>query len=149
MFNNHLKRYLPTQKLIKQACKYSILGNYKNISLSILIVDDKESQAYNQLYRDKNYPTNVISLEYPTIMEDFNNLIGEIILCDDIIIKEAKEQHKNLISHYLHMIIHGMLHIQGYDHQNDDDAHIMENLEIDILAKLGYQNPYNYEIVKS
>lgn len=135
-------RHMPTKDMILKLCKRSLVDNYKNVSISLIIVNNEDSQMYNKSYRDKDYPTNVISLEYPDTIQGFDSLMGEIILCDDIIVTEASEQDKNILAHYAHMIVHGMLHLQGYDHQNDDEANIMEAKEIEILAQLGYSTPY-------
>jgi probable rRNA maturation factor len=93
------------------------------------------------MYRKKKYPTNVLSF----LVDDEHHLIGDIVLCAPVIEKEALEQLKNLEAHYAHLIIHGALHLYGYDHENKKDAEIMEEKEIKILTKLGFKNPYLIE----
>ena len=93
------------------------------------------------MYRKKKYPTNVLSF----LVDDVDHLIGDIVLCAPVIEKEALEQSKNLQAHYAHLIIHGALHLYGYDHENQIDAEIMEEKEIKILTKLGFKNPYLIE----
>ena len=117
----------------------------KNAEITIRIVDNDESINLNNIYRKKKYPTNVLSF----LVDDEVHLIGDIVLCAPVIEKEALEQSKKLEAHYAHLIIHGALHLYGYDHENKKDADIMEAKEIKILTKLGYKNPYLIEVSKS
>jgi len=117
----------------------------KNAEITIRIVDNDESINLNNIYRKKKYPTNVLSF----LVDDEVHLIGDIVLCAPVIQKEALEQSKKLEAHYAHLIIHGALHLYGYDHENKKDADIMEAKEIKILTKLGYKNPYLIEESKS
>lgn len=136
------RNYQPKKAEIKSWILAALVDSYKNISLEISIVSAKQSQKLNLSYRDKNYPTNVISLEYSDTRDQYSLLMGELILCDEIIVKEAMAADKSIIAHYAHMIIHGILHIQGFDHIDDEDAVKMESLETEILQKLGYSKPY-------
>ena len=113
----------------------------KNAEITIRIVDNDESINLNNIYRKKKYPTNVLSF----LVDDEVHLIGDIVLCAPVIEKEALQQSKKLEAHYAHLIIHGALHLYGYDHENKKDADIMEAKEIKILTKLGYKNPYLIE----
>jgi len=106
-------------------------------TLTIRIVDEAESQLLNNQYRKKNEPTNVLSF----LISD-NPLLGDIILCHSVIKKEALAQKKSIDDHYAHLIIHGYLHLIGFDHTKNDDALTMENKEIAVLKKLGIKNPY-------
>ena len=117
----------------------------KNAEITIRIVDNDESINLNNIYRKKKYPTNVLSF----LVDDEVHLIGDIVLCAPVIEKEALEQSKKIEAHYAHLIIHGALHLYGYDHENKKDAEIMEEKEIKILTKLGYKNPYLLEEKKS
>ena len=117
----------------------------KNAEITIRIVDNDESINLNNIYRKKKYPTNVLSF----LVDDEVHLIGDIVHCAPVIEKEALEQSKKLEAHYAHLIIHGALHLYGYDHENKKDADIMEAKEIKILTKLGYKNPYLIEESKS
>jgi len=117
----------------------------KNAEITIRIVDNDESINLNNIYRKKKYPTNVLSF----LVDDEVHLIGDIVLCAPVIEKEALEQSKKIEAHYAHLIIHGALHLYGYDHENIKDADIMEAKEIKILTKLGYKNPYLIEESKS
>ena len=127
-------------------------------SLLIRIVDEQESAGLNAEYRGKNYPTNILSFpfEKPSIelSEEYDidltqldelddNHLGDLVICEPVLQKEAKQQGKSLEQHWAHLLVHGVLHLQGYDHISDEEAEIMETLEVEILGKLGFANPYN------
>jgi len=108
----------------------------------IKIVDEAESQNLNYTYRSKDKPTNVLS--FPSEIPDFvkSTHLGDLAICAAVIEREAIEQSKPFDHHWAHISIHGILHLLGYDHIEDDDADEMEALEIDLLTKLGVENPY-------
>jgi probable rRNA maturation factor len=135
-------RYQPKQYLVKRWVKHALIKSYKAVSIDISIVSLDRSQELNKKYLLHDYPTNVIALEYGKSHNQHTPLSGELILCDEIMVKEAILQHKDILAHYAHMIIHGMLHIQGFKHNNYKDAKIMETLEIKILQELGFDDPY-------
>ena len=110
---------------------------YKDSEVSINLINDKEIHKLNKQYRGINKPTNVLSFE---LGDDI--LLGDIFISLDTVIREAKDAGISVAEHVAHMIVHGMLHLQGYDHIKDKEASIMENKEIKILKKLGYKNPY-------
>ena len=136
-----------TKPILKktQCLKWLMSVVDKNAEITIRIVDNDESINLNNIYRKKKYPTNVLSF----LVDDEVHLIGDIVLCAPVIEKEALEQSKKLEAHYAHLIIHGALHLYGYDHENKKDADIMEAKEIKILTGLGYKNPYLIEESKS
>lgn len=106
--------------------------------LTVRIVDTEEGQALNRDYRQKDYATNVLTFDYahePVVMAD-------LIVCAPVIEREAQEQNKPLVAHYAHMLVHGALHAQGWDHEEDDEAQAMEQREREILAGLGFDDPY-------
>jgi probable rRNA maturation factor len=111
--------------------------------MTVRIVSLEESQQLNHEYRDKNKPTNVLS--FPSELPDFvpSNHIGDLVICHEVVVTEAREQQKPLDGHYAHMIVHGTLHCLGFDHIEDGDAEVMETHEIAILAQLGIDDPYN------
>lgn len=109
--------------------------------ITLRIVDAEEGRHLNHAYRGKDYATNVLTFEYGEPMPGMPRL-GDIVLCAPVVAREANEQHKSLGNHYAHLTVHGVLHMQGYDHQTDAEAKRMEGLEIKILARLGYPNPY-------
>lgn len=121
----------------------------ESAEVTIRIVDAAESADLNSQYRKKNGPTNVLSFpfmesELPAELAALN-YIGDLVICAEVMQKEAAEQHKLLISHWAHIVIHGCLHLLGYDHVQQEDAVIMENIEIQLLQQLGYPNPYDVE----
>lgn len=119
--------------------------------LSIRIVDNDESQSLNLAYRGKDKPTNVLSFPFEAPegldfseeeAEEIGNLLGDLIISAPVVAQEAEQQSKALSAHWAHMVVHGCLHLLGYDHIKDEDADVMEALERDILAGLGYTDPY-------
>ncbi|PID33919.1 MAG: rRNA maturation RNase YbeY [Thiotrichales bacterium] len=120
------------------------------VTLVVRVVDDKEGAELNQAYRQKLGTTNILSFPYelpeellaiPEIQNQPVHL-GDLVVCESVVTKEAKAQHKTVQQHWAHLIVHGVLHLQGYDHIDDDEAEQMEALEIVILDKLGFENPY-------
>jgi len=114
----------------------------KKSFITIRIVSEKDSAKLNQQYRKIDKPTNILSF-----LIESNPLVGDLILCHPIIKDEAKEQNKEIISHYAHLVIHGYLHLLGYDHENDKEAIEMEAKEIRALGRLGFPNPYTSNII--
>jgi probable rRNA maturation factor len=114
----------------------------KEFELTIRVVDTEESQQLNRQYRHKDKPTNVLSFPFEVPDGIELNLLGDLVVCVQVVEQEAKEQNKKRFDHWAHMIIHGCLHLLGYDHINDIDAEEMEALEIKILAELSINNPY-------
>lgn len=110
--------------------------------LTIRVVDEAESQELNGTYRGKEKPTNVLSFPFEAPEHVELSLLGDLVICAPVVEREASEQKKSLEAHWAHMVVHGVLHLQGYDHVNDTDAEVMEGLEIAILNALGYTNPY-------
>ena len=110
--------------------------------LTIRFVDDDESQALNFQFRGKDKPTNVLSFPFECPPDIPVNLLGDLVVCVPVIHREAAEQKKNVEHHYAHMIVHGILHLLGFDHQNDEEAEEMETREIHILSQLEIDDPY-------
>ena len=106
--------------------------------ITVRIVNAEEGQALNRDYRQKDYATNVLTFDYtqePLVTAD-------LVLCAPVVAAEAKEQGKTLEAHYAHLLVHGALHAQGWDHDEDEDAQVMELRETDILHRLGFDSPY-------
>lgn len=106
--------------------------------ITIRLVDPDEGQELNAEYRGKDYATNVLSFPYDTEPV----VMGDLVICPSVVAREAAEQNKPLAAHYAHLTVHGMLHLQGWDHENDEEAQQMEDQEREILAALGYPDPY-------
>jgi probable rRNA maturation factor len=106
--------------------------------VTLRLVDEAEARRLNRDFRGKDYPTNVLTFVYADAVE----LAGDIVLCAPVIAAEARTQHKELPAHYAHLVVHGMLHLQGYDHERDDEAVVMEGRETEIVTRLGYADPY-------
>ena len=112
--------------------------------LTIRFVDAEEGRVLNRDYRAKDYATNVLTFAYNDGDEDDSAVTqADIILCTDVLQREAAEQGKTLAAHTAHLVVHGVLHAQGYDHESDAEATEMEGIEIDVLARLGLENPYS------
>lgn len=106
--------------------------------ITIRIVSKQEGCHLNNIYRGKDYATNVLT--FPLTEEPI--LMGDIIICAPVVAAEANAQHKDLMAHYAHLTVHGMLHLCGFDHETEPQAELMESLEVQILTKLGYADPY-------
>jgi probable rRNA maturation factor len=136
---------LPTPDDFQRWTSAALRGD-GNAEVVIRIVDEDESRELNHHYRGKDKPTNVLSfpMELPEELAAAvdENILGDLIICAPVVAHEAREQHKILQHHWAHMVIHGMLHLQGYDHIEADEAEEMENLEIKLLQQLGIDNPY-------
>ena len=109
--------------------------------IAVCFVDEAEGRELNSNYRGKDYATNVLSFPYETEPV----LMGDLVLCWPVVEKEAREQGKSLEAHTAHLIVHGTLHLQGWDHETDEEAEQMEAEETEILAGLGYPDPYAWE----
>ncbi len=138
--SKNLPNRFQIQRWVTKALEYRL----ETAELCIRIVDEDESQELNNLYRHKPYPTNVLSFPsaLPEEVKLEKPLLGDLVICAPIIEKEAAEQHKTLEAHWAHMVIHGILHLLGYDHIVDEEAEIMETIEIALLHSLGFANPY-------
>ena len=133
------------KKVVETTLRY--IDTQSDCEIGIACVDNDESHKLNLQYRGKDKPTNVLSFpsdlpdEMAQILDTFP--IGDLVISIPVVLQEAIEQNKAPIEHFTHMLVHGTLHLMGYDHEtSDEDAEEMEALEIEILAKLGFENPY-------
>lgn len=121
--------------------------NLDTAIMTIRIVDESEGQELNANYRDKHYPTNVLSFVFdlpPGVPEDeFSGHLGDLVICAPVVAKEALEQNKAVIDHWAHLVIHGTLHLIGFDHIEELEADKMELIETQILCKLDINDPYH------
>ena len=136
---------LPTEQDIQQWVDKTIPQFQENAELTIRIVDTEESHQLNHEYRGKDKPTNVLSFPFEAPPGIELDLLGDLIICRQVVEKEAEEQNKPLLAHWAHMVVHGSLHLLGYDHIEDDEAEEMESLETEIMQAMGYEDPYILE----
>lgn len=133
---------LPTEEQIVQWATDAVQPEGNEVEMTVRIVDEAESHELNLTYRGKDRPTNVLSFpfEYPDEVE--LPLLGDLVICRQVVEREASEQEKPLMAHWAHMVVHGSLHLLGYDHIEDDEAEEMESLETQIMQGLGFDDPY-------
>jgi probable rRNA maturation factor len=115
------------------------------VELVIRLVDEAESRQLNHTYRGKESPTNVLSFPFEAPPEVATPLLGDLVICVPVVAREAREQGKALEYHWAHMVIHGLLHLLGYDHQTDEEAQLMESRERELLRQLHFPSSYNEE----
>ncbi len=140
---NSQSQHIPSQ----EKCEDWIVAALKSQQLddaevSLYIVDEQESQELNTQYRGKEKPTNVLSFPADIPEEVGVPLLGDIVICAPVVEREAQEQQKSLDAHWAHMLVHGSLHLLGYDHTEDEEAERMEKLETSIMLSLGFPAPY-------
>ena len=131
-----------SEKLINA---FNLICNEESLekcSINLKLVDNKEITELNKIYRNKNKPTNVLSFTNDDISKSRTNDLGDIAISFEFVEQESKEQNKKFDDHVIHMFIHGIYHILGFDHENDSMADVMEEKEILLLEKLQIQNPY-------
>ena len=133
---------LPSEEQIQLWLNAAITPFQPVAEVTVRIVDEDESQQLNFDYREKDKPTNVLSFPFQCPPGIELPLLGDLVICAGVVAQEAKEQNKPLDAHWAHMVVHGSLHLLGFDHINDDDALEMEAEEIQILAELGFADPY-------
>ncbi len=133
--NASTARNVPTPARIRQWARAALSVDAR---VTIRIVGQTEGRLLNRSYRRKDYATNVLTF----VFRDHAPLEGDLALCAPVITREARMQRKPVTAHYAHMIVHGLLHLQGYDHENNQDAAVMERRERTLLARFGYPDPY-------
>ncbi len=127
---------LPLRAQVRQWVRAALEGGGQ---VTVRYVDAEEGLSLNRDYRDKDYATNVLSFAY----ENDPLTVGDLVICAPVVLREAGEQKRSTEAHHAHLVVHGMLHLQGYDHETgEEDARVMEARETEILAGLGYPDPY-------
>ena len=141
----HQASNLPDEQQIQGWVDAALQNHPSDTEIVVRIVDEQESAELNQQYRHKSGPTNILSfpVDLPEGIE--LDLLGDLVICAPVLEKEAIEQQKVLADHWAHIIIHGVLHLLGYDHIEDDEAEVMESKEISILNTLKIANPYQQD----
>lgn len=125
---------IPTRPQVRKWVKAALEGTAE---ITVRFVDEPEGRELNRDFRKKDYATNVLSFVY-----EAEPVQGDLVICAPVVAREAREQRKTLEAHYAHLVVHGTLHLQGYDHENDAEAQVMEARESEIVIKLGYPDPY-------
>jgi probable rRNA maturation factor len=133
---------LPSQEQFQYWIDAVLSDNTQNSEIVIRIIDEPEMVKFNKQYRDKKGATNILSFPFDVPDGVESNLLGDLLVCAPIVEKEALIQHKKIEHHWAHMIVHGVLHLLGYDHIENEEAEEMEVLEIKILKKIKIKNPY-------
>lgn len=138
------KALVPKASLLRKWAKEALAKKLNSADMTIRIVDKNEMAHLNATYRHKNKPTNVLSfpLTIPSHIPLSYPLLGDVIICAEIVNLEAQEQHKSSHAHWAHMVIHGVFHLLGFDHKTNREAKIMESLETKTMQTLGFANPY-------
>lgn len=132
----------PKKKQFQIWSEAALIHSSAFAEVTIRIVHSEESAALNKQFRHKEGSTNVLSFNYDSLQEDHRLFLGDVVICAELVKQEAETEGKNLQAHWAHLTIHGLLHLQGYDHQQLSDAKKMEQLETDIMLKLGFADPY-------
>lgn len=140
------RKGLPSAASFRKWAAAALAGRIRDADLAIRLVDIDEGQSLNRHYRGKDYATNVLSFpaELPEGLPEGVRLplLGDLVICAPVVAREAAEQGKSLNAHYAHLTVHGVLHLLGWDHEDDQEAEAMEQLEREILAGLGIDDPY-------
>jgi probable rRNA maturation factor len=135
------------EEVITRLATLALRDHQQEAELTVRFVDPEEITYLNHTYRKKDKPTNVLAFpsELPDEIELECPFLGDVIICPEVLITESKELNKTLEEHWSLILIHGILHLLGYDHIKDEDAIVMQAIEIKLLSELGYANPYDAE----
>ncbi|TMP23342.1 rRNA maturation RNase YbeY [Pseudoalteromonas rubra] len=137
---------LPSAAQFQLWAEKALLAYKEEAEVTIRIADEVESQELNSQYRGKDKPTNVLSFPFEAPPGIELPLVGDLIICPQVVFREAEEQEKTFHDHFAHMVVHGCLHLLGFDHINEQDAEEMESLEKEFLADLGIADPYRDDV---
>lgn len=135
----------PSPELIRSWVEAVLSGQRDESELTVRIVVSEEIQNLNRTYRNKDKPTNVLSFPFEKIEGVDLPLLGDVVICASVVEQEAQQQGKPVLDHWAHMVVHGVLHLLGYDHIDEADAEEMESLEIKVLQGLGIADPYQLD----
>ena len=134
---------LPADSALRRWAHAALKGlRRRRVALGLRIVGIAESAALNDRFRRKSYPTNVLSFPFEAPPGTRSDILGDLVICAPVVRREARTQRKPVNAHWAHMVVHGILHLRGYDHRKRRDAAVMEKMEIRLLKELGYANPY-------
>lgn len=133
----------PSEAALRQWVIAALEGRSAGVSLAI--VDEAEIAALNQRFRHRDGPTNVLSFPFEPLPGVPLAFLGDVVICAPVVAREAAAQGKSEVAHFAHLVVHGVLHLRGFDHQTPEQAEVMETCEREILARLGFQDPYLIE----
>lgn len=133
---------LPSQQQLTSWARAAWRDEAQDAGVVVRVTDEAESRQLNHEFRGKDKATNVLSFPFDPVPEIDLDHVGDLLICAPVVAREAEQQGKQPEAHWAHMVIHGMLHLQGYDHESEQQAQVMEALETDVLTGLGYPAPY-------
>ena len=134
---------LPADYALRRWAHAALKGlRRRRVALGLRIVGDAESASLNACFRRQRHPTNVLSFPFEAPPGTRSDILGDLVICAPVVRREAHTQRKPVNAHWAHMVVHGILHLRGYDHRKRQDAAVMEKMEIRLLKELGYANPY-------
>lgn len=134
--------FIPSRYFLKRWVNTALAKHVGSNEVNIRVVSKRESATLNSTYRHKKGPTNVLSFPFDPPPGLFSPFLGDLVICAELVNQEARQQAKNCLAHWAHLVIHGCLHLIGYDHLHAKEAIQMETVEIKLLKDLGYENPY-------
>ena len=137
------QRDIPDESIMRRWVAAALAGRREQAELSVRVVDEAEGAEFNLRYRNKPGATNVLSFPADLDFPEPLPLLGDLVICAPVVSREARDQGKDVVAHWCHMLLHGTLHLLGYDHQDEAEAEIMERLETELLVSLGFPPPYD------
>ena len=140
------RRNVPAVSSMRRWSELALADIEKPVELSVRVVGEKEGRELNHRWRSSNHATNVLSFGTVSPPGITPKVLGDVVLCAPVVLREAKKQGKNPKAHWAHLLLHGILHLLGYDHENDKDAAVMEAKEKQLLATLGFADPYTVAV---
>ena len=134
--------FIPSRYYFQRWVNKALLNRTAHSEITLRLVDKKESAYLNETFRHKKGPTNILSFPFEPPPDIYSPLLGDLVIYAGLVNQEAAQQKKTRLAHWAHLVMHGCLHLIGYDHMNPKDARKMETLEIQLLEELAYENPY-------
>jgi probable rRNA maturation factor len=134
--------WVPGQRELARWASTTLGARARDAQISVLLVGAARSRSLNHRYRGRDYPTNVLSFPPPALPAGGPRPLGDLVICPQVLRREARQQHKTERAHWMHLFVHGLLHLLGYDHQRAAEARRMERREVRTLRRLGVANPY-------
>jgi len=133
---------LPAEAMIAHWAQAALQGHERYVEVGVRIVDESEIIELNQRFRKKAEPTNVLSFPFEDPPGTQTDVLGDVVVCAPIVSSQAQTEGKPLSAHWAHMVVHGIMHLRGYDHETPEEANAMEHMETRILEGLGFPDPY-------